>query len=126
MGRFNETARTIPARFNSVGTKITGKVLSVGDAPVPVFEGGRPVAAKTDLVGTLEVQTDVVLDVNGTRTLMHTRGGISYAIAAELQRIHADDLNVGDVLTVEYTGDEDMGEDLTPAKVFKATIKPGK
>jgi hypothetical protein len=126
MGFFNETQRTIPARFNSVGTKITGKVLSVTEAPVPVFEGGRPVAAKTDLVGTLEVQADVVLDVNGTRTLMHTRGGISYAIAAELQRIKAADLNVGDTLTIEYTGDEELTEDLTPAKVFKATIKPGK
>lgn len=126
MGRFTETSRTVPARFTSIGTKIAGTVLSITDAPVPDFVDGRVVGPKFDVNGTVVEQTDVLLDVSGVKTLVHTGGGIAFAIASALQENGADDLYVGDNLSIEYTADEEIGGGLTPAKVFVVTISKSK
>lgn len=123
MARFQNTTRTVPARFSRIGTKIGGVVTRITDVAVPEFYNGKPVGPKSDfLTGELIMQADVVLDVDGVLTLVHTRGGIEFAIASELQTKGLPDLHVGDTLTLEYVSDEDMGEDLSPAKVYAATI----
>lgn len=125
MARFAQTARTVPARFESIGTVVDGEVLSITDVPVPEFVNGRVVGPKRDVSGEVIMQADVVLDVNGVQTLVHTRGGVEFAIARELQKIGADDLRVGDYLSITYTDTEDMGESLDPAKVYEVKIVPG-
>lgn len=126
MARFTRTERTVPARFDKIGTKITGKVLSLTDVPVPEFDHGRVVGPKFDVSGTMLMQVDVLLDVSGVQTLVHTNGGVEFAIAKAIQAQKLDDLNVGDELTIEYTGDEDIADGLTPAKVYAVKIKPSK
>lgn len=125
MARFAQTARTVPARFQSIGTVIDGTVLSITDEPVPEFVNGRVVGPRRTVGGEIMTQADVVLDVAGVNTLVHTRGGIEYAIATELHKIGADDLHPGDYLSLTWAGEEDMGADLDPAKVFSAKIVPG-
>lgn len=125
MARFQNTTRTVPARFARIGSKVSGTVTRITDVAVPEFVQGRPVGPKSDpSTGELIMQADVVLDVNGVLTLIHGRGGIEFAIALELQAKGLDDLHVGDYLEIEYTADEDMGEGLTPAKVYEATVVP--
>ncbi len=121
--RFGNTSRTVPARFPKIGTVVEGTVLSITDAPVPAFENGKPVGPKVDvLTGETETQADVVLDVNGVKTLIHTRGGVSYGIATFLEGSPLDDLHEGDFLSIKYVADEPMGEGLDPAKVYEVRI----
>ncbi len=120
MTKFNRTERIVPAVFKTIGTIVEGTVLSIEEVPVPEFKNGRVSGSKKGLDGKTVTQLDVTLDVDGTPTLVHTRGGIANAIADA-----GGELNVGDYLALKFTGTEDMGPDLDPAKVFTASIAPG-
>ena len=125
MSRFSETSRTVPARFPRIGALLEGAVLTIRDVAVPAFVEGKPVGPKVDPVtGETEHQVDLVIDANGVKTLVHTRGGIAFAIATELENKGLDDLHEGDYLSIKYTANEDMGEGLDPAKVFEVTVVP--
>jgi hypothetical protein len=118
MTKFAST-RTVPAVFRKLGDLVDGTVLSIEDAIVPEFNGRKIVGPKIGLDGQPVTQKDITLDVDGVHTLMHTRGGIEYAIGTALDGA---DLNVGDRLSVKFVATEDMGEGLDPAKVFEVKI----
>lgn len=126
MGRFNRTTRLRTARFPQPGATYTGVVTEIVDTPVPEFIDGRIVGPKFDVNGTVEMQADVTIqDEAGDETVIHTGTGISIAIAAALKSIDADDLHVGDTLTVTYNADEDADEGI-PTKVYGAKVTPAK
>lgn len=124
MARFN-TSRTVPARFDSIGTVVDGTVLSITEEPVPEFVNGRIVGPKRNVGGDPIMQTDIVLDVSGARTLIHARGGIEFAIGRAIEDGKLGDLHTSDYLSLTYVEDEDMGEGLSPAKVYTAEIVRG-
>lgn len=125
MGRFTETERTITARFTRPGVSYSGVVLGITDVPVPEFDGTRIIGPKFDVNGTIVEQVDVLLDVSGAKTVVHTGGGISFAIATALQAIKADDLEIGDSLTITYDTDEDADEGI-PTKLYTAVVVKAK
>jgi hypothetical protein len=90
-----------------VGTEVKGTVTEIGTSSVPDFDDrGRPAGVKFEEDGvTPKSQVDVTLDDNGQQIVLHTDGAIFYAIGRALAVIGAEDLDVGDHLTVTYTGD---------------------
>lgn len=125
MSRFSETSRTVPARFPRVGAIVEGEVLKISDVVVPEFFDGKPVGPKIDPVtGDVAMGVDLLIDANGVKTLLHTRGGVSYAIASTLETSELDDLHEGDFVSIKYVADEDMGQGLDPAKVYEVKIVP--
>jgi len=118
--KFNENTRNpAPARFAAIGTTIEGTVLSIDpNALVPEFSGNRVIGPKMSVNGPV-TQIDVVLDVDGTPTVLHTRGGVGTAIAKAL---NGADLNEGDFLSVTYTGDEKISDEISDAKVYSAKV----
>lgn len=117
MGKFSNAFPS--AKFPTKGTKVTGKVSQISESPVPEFNNAGRIVSNTGNV----MQVDVVL-VNGIDTVvLHTAGAIYFAIGAALRKIGADDLEVGDTLTVEYTGDgEPTAEGYNPPKEYTATV----
>lgn len=114
--------KSAPARFPKIGAQVEGTVTEIDPtAPVPEFDRGRVVGAKHDVNGPV-TQIDITLDVDGVSTVLHTRGGINDAIAAALD---GRDLNVGDYLSVQYTADEKINDEIDPAKVYVAKVVPG-
>ena len=128
MGRFNRTTRLRTARFPSPGATIAGTVLSIADTPVPEFEAGRIVGPKFEADGTLIMQADVnVQTEDGEEFVIHTGTGISVAIGQALAKIGADDLHVGDSLSVTYVRDEDEGDaGINPTKLYEAVVSKPK
>jgi hypothetical protein len=125
--RFNRTTRLKTARFNTIGSSVSGTVLSVVDAPVPEFENGRIVGPKFDLNGTVVTQPDITIETDKGETLLHAGPGVEVAIAAALVKIKADDLEPGDTLTVTYASDEEPEEgDEFVTKVYEAVVVKGK
>lgn len=121
--KFSETTRNpAPARFGAIGTVVEGTVLSIETAPVPEFKNGRVIGPKMDVHGPV-TQIDVTLDVDGTPTVLHTRGGIGNAIAKAL---NGKDLNIGDYLAVRYVADELISDEIDPAKVYEAKVAAAK
>lgn len=122
MGRFNRTSRLRTARFPMPGSFVAGVVENITDVPVPEFVDGRIVGPKFDVSGLVVTQADVtVLNEAGEETVIHTGVGIAVAIGQALAKIEAPDLEVGDLLTVTYVGDEDADEGI-PTKVYEAEI----
>lgn len=113
------SVRTVPAVFRKLGDIVDGTVLSIEDAIVPEFDGRKITGPKIGLDGQPVTQKDITLDADGVQVLMHTRGGIEYAIGKALDGA---DLNVGDRLSVKFVATESMGEDLDPAKVYEVTV----
>lgn len=121
MGRFSQTKRVRTARFPTPGKFVAGIVESIDNAPVPDFVDGRIAGPKFGADGLVVTQLDVtVITSEDEVTVLHTGTGIAIAIAQELEKIGADDLEVGDLLTVTYVGDEDS--DSIPTKVYEAEI----
>jgi hypothetical protein len=125
MARFNQTARVRAARFGTIGTSYTGTVLSITDEPVPEFEGRRVVGPKRDVRGKIVTQPDITLDAGGENVLIHAGEGIQVAIGQALAKIKADDLEVGDTLTVTYSDEESEDGDEYQTKVYEAVVKKG-
>lgn len=128
--RFADAIRLPSVTFPKIGDGVTGTVIEISEGTVPTFDDrGRivqGVVEKND-DGTDKLQVEVTLDTadNGRRVL-HTDGAIFYAIGRALAEIGADDLNTGDILTVEYTGDgEPTAKGRNAPKQYKATIVPG-
>lgn len=127
MGRFSETTRTRQARFPRVGAIVSGKVIEITEAAIPEFVDGRIVGPKFDATtGAMVTQTDVLVETDNGKSLIHTRGGIAVAIAQALVSIKADDLEVGDQLSVTFEAEEETDGDFSE-KVYSATVtKAGK
>lgn len=129
MSKFHAAAKRVNyARFSALGDTVAGTVVAIDETTVPDIVGGRVVGPKLD-VKTGHPQTQVDISVQGEGdaypTVIHARTMVSSALAEELDRIKAADLHVGDHLTLTYVSDEEDGSDF-PAKVYKASIKPGK
>lgn len=128
--RFADAIRLPSVTFPNKGDSVTGTVIEIGEGTIPTFDDrGRIVqgVVEKNEDGTDRLQVEVTLDTaeNGRRVL-HTDGAIFYAIGRGLAEIGADDLNVGDILTVEYTGDgEPTAKGRNAPKQYKATITPG-
>lgn len=128
MGRFSNIERVRYARFRNPGDTVTGVVASIEEVTMPDIVDGKIVGPKFDVNGTVQTQTDIRLDVDGEITTVHARTMVGLAIQEALVKIGADDLEVGDTLTLTYVTDEDASEDI-PAKIYEAVVskpKPGK
>lgn len=128
MGRFSNIERVRYARFRNPGDTVAGTVVSIDEVTMPDIVDGKIVGPKFDVNGTVQTQTDIRLDVDGQITTVHARTMVGLAIQDALDKIGADDLEVGDHLSLTYVTDEDSSEDI-PAKVYEAVVtksKPGK
>lgn len=107
MGHFDDAIRLPSAKFPEVGTIVSGVVVEIGTSNVPDFdERGRPAGFKYQEDGeTIKTQVDVTVETDGKKVVIHTDGAIFYAIGRALAEAGSDDLNVGDVLAITYTGD---------------------
>lgn len=129
MGRFTDAIRLPSAKFPSIGTVVEGTVVNVFEGTVPTFDDkGRVNGILVDEdTGEAAQQVEVNLGLaDGTRVLLHTHGAIFYAIGRNLAEIDAEDLDIGDQLRVEYTGDgEPTAKGRTAPKQYSATITKG-
>lgn len=129
MGRFTDAIRLPSAKFPEIGTVVEGVVSEIGESTVPDFDDkGRPSGVKYEDDGTTpKMQVDVTLDQpDGSKIVLHTDGAIFYAIGRALAVIGSDDLEVGDTLTVTYTGDgEATAKGRNAPKQYTAVIVKG-
>ena len=129
MGHFTDAIRLPSAKFPTIGTVVEGTVVEIGSSTVPDFDDwGRPSGVKIDeQTGEPRTQVDVTLDrEGGTKSVLHTDGAIFYSIGRALAEIGADDLEVGDRLSVTYTGDgEPTAKGRRAPKQYAATIVKG-
>lgn len=121
MGRFSETSRTRQARFPQIGASVSGTVVDITDSAIPEFVDGRIVGPKFDVNGTMVTQTDVTVENDKGKSVIHTRGGVAVAIALALEKLGADDLAVGDQLSVTYESDDETDGDFAE-KVYSAVV----
>ena len=124
MGMFTDALRLPSIKFPVVGATVTGKVIKLDLSPVPAFNSkGVPEGTRFDDDGTEVMQVDVTLETPQGLLVLHTNGGVFYAIGRALASIDATDLEVGDTLKIEYTGDaEPTAKDRTGAKLYTATV----
>jgi|ERR1019366_9655333 hypothetical protein len=125
MSGFKDKIRTPSAKFPTVGTTVEGVVLELIEAPVPTFDkNGRPTGVQaTDAEDNPLWQTDVLLETSAGKVTLHTDGGISWSIGRALGELDAEDLEVGDTLQVEYSGDgEATAKGRTAPKQYTAAI----
>lgn len=126
MGHFTEAIRLPSAKFPEVGAAVQGKVVEIGKGTVPTFDNkGRVNGTLVDETTGAEVeQVEVTLEQDsGVKIMLHTYGSIFYAIGRALAEIGAEDLNVGDLLTVTYTGDgEPTAKGRNAPKQYSAEI----
>jgi len=125
MSGFKDKIRTPSAKFPTVGTTVEGVVLEMLEVPVPVFDkNGRPTGEQAkDADGNPKFQTDVLLETPNGKLVLHTDGGIGWAIGRGLGEINAEDLEIGDTLQVEYSGDgEPTAKGRTAPKQYTTTI----
>jgi len=135
MGYFDDAIRLPSAKFPEIGDKVEGVVIELGTSTVPDFDDrGRPKGIKYEEDGeTPKTQVDVTLDLaDGSKVVLHTDGAIFYAIGRALAFVGAEDLEVGDTLSVTYTGDGEpsaVGRNAPKqytAVVTKSPAKPSK
>jgi len=125
MAGFKDKIRTPSAKFPTVGTTVEGVVLEMIEVPVPVFDkNGRPTGVQaTDNDGEPQFQIDVLLETTTGKVTLHTAGGIGWAIGRGLGEINAEDLEIGDTLQVEYSGDgEATAKGRTAPKQYTVSI----
>jgi hypothetical protein len=79
-----------------------------------------------DDAGVVVMQVDVTLDTETERVVLHTGGSIYWAIGKALATIGAEDLVVGDTLTVNYISDgEATVKGRNAPKQYSATVTKG-
>lgn len=125
MSKFSDRASILPsAKFPSIGSKVTGKVLSLATNPVPEFDEitGRMVGIRQLATGGDMTQLDVTLDTDEGKLVLHTKGGVFSAIERALNKAKLDDLLTGYTLTVEYTGDGEPSTQGNSPKVYAVTV----
>lgn len=123
MGAFTEAIRLPSAKFPTIGTVVTGTVEEITQAPVPEFgKDGKVTGDKIGEDGKPVMQVDVVLVDGLEKAVLHTGGSIFYAIGRALANIGADDLELGDTLTVEYTADGEATKGRNAPKQYTATV----
>jgi len=124
MGIFTDAIRLPSAKFAEIGAQVSGVVTEIGHSPVPEFnDKGRVDGVKYDDDGEVLMQVDVALNGDDGLLTLHTHGAIFYAIGRALAEIGAEDLEVGDVLSVAYTGDgEPTAKGRNAPKQYKADI----
>lgn len=127
MGNFDNAIRLPSAKFPDVGSAVSGSVVEVGHGLVPTFDDkGRivPDVYKIDPITKENVeQVEVTLDTENGKLVLHTDGAIFYAIGRALAEIGAEDVEVGDTLTVTYTGDgEPTAKGRNAPKQYSAEI----
>jgi len=120
----NFAAAMPAARFKTVGDKYSGTVVETRMVPVPDFdEQGRPSGLQFDDAGAVILRPDVVIDTGHGIVVIHTGGGLFFALGAALAEMNASDLVAGDKLTIEYTGDgEAAQEGYNPPKLYSVKI----
>lgn len=124
MGNFDNAIRLPSAKFPDVGTLVSGIVVEVSHGTVPTFDDkGRINGTKLDADGAELQQVECTLDTDSGKVILHTDGAIFYAIGRALAEIGAEDLEVGDSLTVTYTGDgEPTAKGRNAPKQYSAEI----
>jgi hypothetical protein len=120
---------TPPAvKFDNHGDKVTGIVtrkmlrqqvdLDTGEALT--WNDGTP-RMQVDVTLSVQPKTD---DDDGLRRL-YVRGLMRSAIVEAVKTVGGKDLNIGDLLTVEYTSDNEPAKrGLSGAKVYAAEVAP--
>jgi hypothetical protein len=126
-GHFADAIRLPSAKFPTIGDHVAGVVSEVTTGPVPDFDDkGKIKGFKFGEDGVALEQVEVTLDTDNGRVMLHTDGAIFYAIGRALAEIGAEDLDVGDSLTVTYTGDgEPSAKNRNAPKQYKAEIVKG-
>lgn len=124
MGNFTDAIRLPSAKFPTIGTMIAGTVIAQEVSEVPDFDSkGRIAGVKQSENGTPVTQIDVTLDDGNSKVVLHTGGAIFYAIGRALAEIGAEDLEDGDQLSVEYTGDgEPTAKGRNAPKQYSAVV----
>lgn len=123
MGHFDNIERKRYARFRAPGDTFEGKVVSIDEVTLPDIQEGRIVGPRFDVDGNVLTQTDIKLDIDGDIVIVHARTMVGLAIQEALALIGADDLHVGDHLSLTYVTDEDANEAI-PAKLYDAVVTP--
>lgn len=124
MGHFTEAIRLPSAKFPTIGTTVSGIVAGIDRSEVPTFDDrGRVNGVKFDDDGSAITQVDVTLNTETGMVVLHTGGAIYWAIGRALAEIDAEDLEIGDSLIVEYTGDgEPTAKGRNAPKQYSAAI----
>lgn len=105
MGAFTDAIRLPSAKFPTIGSGVIGKVVGIENSDVPEFDSKGRITGPKMVDGETIEQVDVIIETETGRVVLHTGGAIFYAIGRALAEITADDLEVGDEITVTYTGD---------------------
>lgn len=124
MSKFSDRATILPsAKFPTIGSKVSGKVVSLATNPVPDFdESGRMIGIRQLATGGDMTQLDVTLESSAGKVALHTRGAIFAAIDAALGKAKLDDLLTGYTLTVEYVADGPESALGNAPKIYQATV----
>jgi hypothetical protein len=105
---------------------VSGTVLAIAEAAVPEFDRGRPVAAKTNIDGTVFTQVDITLQTEAGNVVLHTGGQMFDAIDAALDAKGLENLVTGHQLSVTWSAIGAPNSADVPSKVYTATVKPAK
>lgn len=119
----NFAAAMPTARFRTIGDKVSGTVVETRMVPVPDFDdAGKPSGLQFDEAGAVIMRPDVIVETDKGIFIIHTGGGLFFALGAALAEIGATDLVKGDTLSVEYIGDGEPQPGLNPPKLYDVTI----
>lgn len=111
------------AKFKTHGDTYQGVVVETHMVPVPDFDdNGKPSGLQFDESGAVIMRPDVVLKTDHGVVIIHTGGGLFFALGAALAEIGESDLEAGDKLVIAYTGDGVAEEGLNPPKLYKIKI----
>lgn len=133
MPGFANAVRLPSAKFPEIGDRVHGVVSIIEETTVPVFDqktgrikqGEVSVDENNDPIMQMDV-TLAKLDAEGNAipgaVVLHTGGAIYYAIGRALAEIGADDLDLGDLLTVTYTADGEATKGRNAPKQYEAVV----
>jgi hypothetical protein len=120
----NNFAAAMPAaKFKNIGDVYSGTVVETRMVPVPEFDAeGKPSGLKFDEAGAVVMRPDVVLDTRHGVVVIHTGGGIFFALGSALAEKGASDLEKGDKLAIEYIGDGEAEPGLNAPKLYNIRV----
>ena len=121
----NRITRTPSAKFPTMGTTVSGMVLSIVEAPVPEFgDKGKPIGAKLNVDGSVFTQVDIVLQTGSGNVVLHTGGQMFEAIDSALDEVGLENLVTGHTLSVTWSGLGELNTADIPSKVYTVTVTP--